>query len=98
MCAVLVACLFNVLSILLVSRYLFVRFSSERRAYAAEATAQASRREQERRDIESGIENSMQAQLARFTPILVLQPDSKVCLSHWPWDLGEKLADTCWGP
>ena len=78
--AVLVACLFNVLSILLVSRYLFVRFSRERRAYAAEVEAQASRRQQQQRDIESGTESSMQAQLARFTPILVLQPDSKVCL------------------
>lgn len=85
--AVLVACLFNVLSILLVSRYLFVRFSRERLAYAAEVEAQASRRRQQQRDIESGLQGSMQAQLARFTPILVLQPDSKVCLrkSCWPW-------------
>ncbi|BDA48207.1 hypothetical protein COCOBI_11-4670 [Coccomyxa sp. Obi] len=78
---VLVACLFNAVSILLVSRYLFLRFSHERQAYAAEAAAEANRRQQQR-DIETGTQSSMQAQLARFTPILVLQPDSKVACAH----------------
>lgn len=81
-CAVLVACLFNLMSILLVSRYLFVRFSRERQAYAADAAAAANRRQQQQRDIENGVESSMRARLARFTPILVLQPDSQVCSSN----------------
>ncbi|KAK9902221.1 hypothetical protein WJX75_008222 [Coccomyxa subellipsoidea] len=77
---VLVACLFNALSILLVSRYLYIRFSRERENYAREQEAQRSRRH---RTQESEPESSMQAaHLARFTPVLVMQPDSKVACAH----------------
>ena len=76
--------MFNALSILLVSRYLYIRFSRERENYAREQEAQRSRRH---RTQESEPESSMQAaHLARFTPVLVMQPDSKVCQHTWRTD------------
>lgn len=75
--AVLVACVFNALSILLVSRYLFVRFSRERQDQLhRQAAEQIQPGSQPRED--NGSQSTMQSHLCRSTPILVLQPDSKV--------------------
>ena len=75
-CIVLVACIFNIVSILLVTRYLYLRFANEQRealtAQQREQAAAAGGGDPEAPD------QAAAARLARYTPVLVLQPDSKV--------------------
>ena len=75
-CIVLVACIFNIVSILLVTRYLYLRFANEQR----EALSLQQRGEQLQAgggDTEAPAQAAAMG-LARYTPVLVLQPDSKV--------------------
>ena len=68
---IVVACLVNVISIVLVSRYLYWRWKS---IMAEQEDAENSATEaQEDKEL-----SMMEAQLQRSTPIVVLQPDSRV--------------------
>jgi len=68
---IVVACLVNVISIVLVSRYLYWRWKSIMAEQEdAENSAIAAQQDKEL--------SMMEAQLQRSTPIVVLQPDSRV--------------------
>lgn len=100
-CIVLVACIFNIVSILLVTRYLYLRFANEQR----EALSAQQREQQQQAgggDPEAPDEAGAQC-LARYTPVLVLQPDSKVLisvpLSPWPlWFSAHKAPTQAFPP
>lgn len=66
------ACLINVCSILLVARYLYVRWKAAMNEDFASGSATA---QQQQQDKELSL---MESQLQRSTPIVVLQPDRRV--------------------
>ena len=68
------ACLTNVCSILLVARYLYVRWKAAMNEDFASGSVTA-QQQQQQQDKELSL---MESQLQRSTPIVVLQPDKRV--------------------
>lgn len=71
----LVACVFNLLSVILVTRYLYIRVTRENDSMLQHQAQQG----RNQGDVETGSGSGAgDQQLSRFTPVLVLQPDSGV--------------------
>ena len=67
-----VACLVNVCSILLVARYMCVRWKAAMNEDFASGSATAQHQQQQNKEL-----SLMESQLQRSTPIVVLQPDKR---------------------